>query len=164
MRTHCLQWGTHDKRWGLITCIRILQDSTSKRNHQYTIHTCQREHYMPPYHTVPNQLCSVTWCILLNYPQCSELNMHLKEDMLTFGILAVMSGYLLVLFSWLRLYTRTSPFSHTWIWARSPSYLYSQVNAAPSNLCSTSCVPLVGWANMGLRGMPAGGTRAHSFN
>lgn len=38
--------------------------------------------------------------------------------------------------------------------ARSPSYLYSQVNAASSNLFITSPTPLVGWANMGLSGTP----------
>lgn len=38
--------------------------------------------------------------------------------------------------------------------ARSPSYLYSQVNAASSNFFITSPTPFVGWANMGLSGMP----------
>lgn len=46
--------------------------------------------------------------------------------------------------------------SHTYTHtcARSPSYLYSQVNAASSNFFITSPTPLVGWANMGLSGTP----------
>ena len=38
--------------------------------------------------------------------------------------------------------------------ALSPSYLYSHVNSLSSNLCSTSLIPLVGWANIGFRGIP----------
>lgn len=41
--------------------------------------------------------------------------------------------------------------------ARSPSYLYSQVNAASSNFFITSPTPLVGWASMGLSGTPGRG-------
>lgn len=38
--------------------------------------------------------------------------------------------------------------------ARSPSYLYSQVNAAFSKRLNTSSTPFDGWASIGLRGMP----------
>lgn len=39
-------------------------------------------------------------------------------------------------------------------WARSPSYLYSQVNAASSKRFSSSPTPRAGWASMGFRGTP----------
>lgn len=42
-------------------------------------------------------------------------------------------------------------------WARSPSYLYSQVNAASSKRFSSSPTPRAGWASMGFRGTPVGG-------
>ena len=49
-------------------------------------------------------------------------------------------------------------------WARSPSYLYSQVKSMFSNLRSTSLTPLVGWANMGFKGMPAASQRTHPWS
>ncbi len=39
-------------------------------------------------------------------------------------------------------------------WTRSPSYFHSQVNCKPSNRCSTSWIPFVGLANIGLTGTP----------
>jgi hypothetical protein len=39
-------------------------------------------------------------------------------------------------------------------WARSPSYLYSQVNFLFSNLSRTSPIALVGLASIGLSGTP----------
>lgn len=50
--------------------------------------------------------------------------------------------------------TYVPTFTHSLTCARSPSYLYSQVNAASSNFFMTSPTPLVGWANMGLSGTP----------
>lgn len=50
---------------------------------------------------------------------------------------------------------QTASTAHTHTWARSPSYLYSQVKAASSNFFITSPTPLVGWASMGLSGTPA---------
>lgn len=42
----------------------------------------------------------------------------------------------------------------TQTWARSPSYLYSQVNCLFSNLSRTSPIALVGLASIGLSGTP----------
>ncbi len=42
----------------------------------------------------------------------------------------------------------------TCTWARSPSYLYSQVKGFPSNLSSTSDTPVMGLASMGFTGTP----------
>ena len=70
------------------------------------------------------------------------------------------SGYLPVRFSELRLKIMTCPFSSLWIWLRSPSYLYSQVNRMFSKRSSTSEMLLVGCASVGLTGMPARGNKS----
>ena len=86
-----------------------------------------------------------------------------KIDYTTFGILAIISGYFVVLSSWFRLNTWIFPFLSRWIWARSPSYLYSHVKAASSNLFNTSCIPFVGCANIGLRGTPNNSNNKYSI-
>lgn len=93
------------------------------------------------------------------------------------GSLARMSGYFLLRSSELREKIFEIPFSVTpaagmvlvtstkvsvflaswltkWICALSPSYLYSHVNALPSNRSSTSVIDFVGRASMGFNGTP----------
>mmetsp|Transcript_37736 Transcript_37736/g.95842 ORF Transcript_37736/g.95842 Transcript_37736/m.95842 type:complete len:274 (-) Transcript_37736:184-1005(-) len=72
------------------------------------------------------------------------------------GSIATMSGYLLVVSSELREKILTVPSSSMWICVRSPSYLNSHVKrpAWPMR-SSTSLSPLVGFASIGLTGMPA---------
>lgn len=50
---------------------------------------------------------------------------------------------------------RSQPASlQKWTWPLKPSYLYSQVKAMFSNLFKIIATPLVGFASIGLRGMP----------
>lgn len=50
---------------------------------------------------------------------------------------------------------------HSLTWARSPSYLYSQVNSIPWNLFKISDTPFVGFASIGPIGIP--GVKLHVF-
>lgn len=56
--------------------------------------------------------------------------------------------------TWKYFQMKTGNRTKCYTWARSPSYLYSQVNFLPSHLSRTSPIALVGFANIGFRGTP----------